>query len=234
MLGLGRGQVSVGVIPTVAPFLLPPALARCAREFPNVSVSVREDLTNSLLRQLAEGEIDLALLSLPVKGPELVAEPLLADHMLLAVPPKHHLWRQRRRAVLGDVARESFLLLKDGHCFRDDVLQLCKASRLNPHVTFEGGQFDTLVAMVAAGAGVTLLPEMARRRYRHAGVRLLDFLPPQPTRTIGVVRARDKFQTEAARAFLDVLKGTCAVRPADCAPPVVPHPNFSAPGRRSR
>jgi LysR family hydrogen peroxide-inducible transcriptional activator len=210
MLGLGRGRVSIGVIPTVAPFLLPPALARSAREFPKVSISVREDLTNSLLRQLAEGEIDLALLSLPVKGPEFVAEPLLADRMLLAVPSKHHLWRQRRRVALRDVARESFLLLKDGHCFRDDVLELCKASRMNPHVVFEGGQFDTLVAMVAAGAGVTLLPEMARRHYRHAGVRLLDFLPPQPARTIGVVRAKDKFQTEAARAFLDALTGACA------------------------
>lgn len=210
MLGLSRGQVSIGVIPTVAPFLLPPALARCAREFPKVSISVREDLTNSLLRQLAEGEIDLALLSLPVKGPEFVAEPLLTDRMLLAVPSKHPLWRQRRRAALPDVAHESFLLLKDGHCFRDDVLELCKASRMNPHVVFEGGQLETLVAMVAAGAGVTLLPEMARRHYRHAGVRMLDFLPPQPARTIGVVRAKNKFQTEAARAFLDALKGGCA------------------------
>jgi LysR family hydrogen peroxide-inducible transcriptional activator len=209
ILGVSRGQVSVGVIPTVAPFLLPRVLGRCAREFPKVSVSVREDLTNSLLRQLAEGEIDLALLSLPVKGPEFVAEPLLADRMLLAVPSKHHSWRQHRRVALRDVARESFLLLKDGHCFRNDVLELCKTSRLNPHVVFEGGQFDTLVAMVAAGAGVTLLPEMARRHYRHAGVHLLDFLPPQPARTIGVVRAKDKFQTEAARAFINVLKRAC-------------------------
>jgi LysR family hydrogen peroxide-inducible transcriptional activator len=107
------------------------------------------------------------------------------------------------------VARESFLLLKDGHCFRNDVLELCKTSRMNPHVVFEGGQFDTLVAMVATGAGVTLLPEMARRHYRHAGVHLLDFLPPQPARTIGVVRAKDKFQAKAARAFINVLKRAC-------------------------
>jgi LysR family transcriptional regulator, hydrogen peroxide-inducible genes activator len=210
MLGLGRGQVAVGVIPTIAPFLLPRALETCARQFPNISVAVREDLTSSLLLQLSEGEIDLAMLSLPVKGPEFVALPLLSDRMLLAVPPKHPLWRKRRRVALRDVAREPFLLLKDGHCFRDDVLQLCKVSRLNPQVVFEGGQFDTLVAMVAAGAGVTLLPEIARRHFRHAGVRLLEFLPPQPRRTIGVVRAKDKFQTEAARAFMAVLKQACA------------------------
>jgi len=75
-------------------------------------------------------------------------------------------------------------------------------------MVFEGGQFDTLVAMVASVAGVTLLPEMSRRHYRHARVRLLDFLAPQPMHTISVVKAKDKFQTEAARTFLRVLKGT--------------------------
>ena len=102
------------------------------------------------------------------------------------------------------------ILLKDGHCFREDVLQACKVSRLNPRVVFERRQSDTLVAMVAASAGVTLLPEMSRRHDRHAGVGLLDFLPPRPIRTIGVVKAKDKFQTEAARAFLSVLRGTSA------------------------
>ncbi|MGD0225337.1 MAG: LysR substrate-binding domain-containing protein [Terriglobia bacterium] len=206
MLGLARGHMAVGVIPTIAPFLLPQALARFARDFPTISISVREDLTHSLLAQLAEGEIDLAILSLPVKGPEFVAETLLPDRMLLAVSPRHHLWRKRQPVTLRDLTREPFLLLKEGHCFRDDVLQVCNVSRLNPHVVFEGGQFDTLVGMVAAGAGVTLLPEMSRRHYRHAGVRLLEFLEPQPTRTIGVVKAKDKFQTEAARAFLSVLR----------------------------
>lgn len=217
MLGLGRGQVLVGVIPTIAPFLLPQALARCARDFPAISISVREDLTHSLLAQLAEGELDMALLSLPVKRPEFLEEPILTDRMLLAVSPRHRLWRKRQPVTLRDLAREPFLLLKEGHCFRDDVLQVCKVTRLNPQVVFEGGQFDTLVAMVAAGAGVTLLPELSRRHFRHAGVRLLDFQAPQPTRTIGVVKAKDKFQTEAARTFLGVLKevgksGGCGTR----------------------
>ncbi len=208
MLGLGRGRVAVGAIPTIAPFLLPQALARCARDFPGISVSVREDLTHSLLAQLADGEIDLALLSLPVKRPEFREEPLVADRMLLAVSPRHPLWRKRQPVTLRDLSREPFLLLKDGHCFREDVLRLCQLSRLNPQVVFEGGQFDTLVAMVAAGAGVTLLPEMSRWHYRHAGVRLLEFREPQPARTIGVVKAKEKFQTEAARVFLSVLKDT--------------------------
>jgi LysR family hydrogen peroxide-inducible transcriptional activator len=207
MLGLARGRAVVGVIPTVAPFLLPKALTACAREYPKIAVSIREDLTHSLLLQLSEGEIDLALLSLPVKGPEFIAEPLLADRMLLAVPAQHRLCRRQRcRVAFSEVSKEPFLLLKDGHCFRDDVLQVCKVSRLNPHVVFEGGQFDTLVAMVSTGAGITLLPEMARGHYRHSGIQLLEFVPPQPTRTIGVVRSKNKFQTEAARSFTEVLR----------------------------
>ena len=174
-------------------------------------MSVQEDLTNSLVRRLCEGEIDLALLSLPLEKPGLIAEPLLKDRMLLAVPRGHWLARRAKtRVSLREVAGEPFLLLKDGHCFRDDVLRICKDLRVHPQVAFEGGQFDTLVAMAAAGAGVTLLPEMARRRYRQAGVKLLEFLPPQPTRTIGVARLKNKFLTPAARALLVIIRKNCA------------------------
>ncbi len=210
ILQVAHGQVNLGVIPTVAPFLLPRALAAYARAYPGITVRVAEDLTPALLRRLAEGEIDLALLSLPVKGPEYVAQPLVRDRMFLAVSRHHRLARRPgRRVTLREVAREPFLLLKDGHCFRDDVLQVCRLSRLNPRVAFEGGQFDTLVAMVAAGAGVTLLPEMTRAHYRHAAVRLLDFAPPVPVRTIGTVRLRGKFLTRATKAFMEVLKEAC-------------------------
>ncbi len=211
ILGVAHGRVAVGVIPTVAPFLLPGALTACARAYPGITVQVTEDLTQALLHRLSEGEIDLALLSLPVKGTEYVAMPLVKDRMLLAVPTRHALCRRRRRHVaLRELVHEPFLLLKDGHCFRDDVLQVCKLSRLNPHVAFEGGQFDTLVAMVAGGAGVTLLPEMSRSHYRHAGVRLLEFAPPEPVRTIGAVRLKGKFLMPATKAFVEVMQETCA------------------------
>jgi LysR family hydrogen peroxide-inducible transcriptional activator len=213
MLGLRRGSVSVGAIPTLAPYLLPPVLAAFARAWPGIAVNVREDLTNALLAQLVDGELDLALLSLPVRRPDVLGEPLFSEAMLLAVPTRHRLWRRGVwRVSLREVAQEPFLLLKDGHCFRDDVVQICKRSRLNPRVVFEGGQFDTLVAMVAAGAGITLLPEMARAHYRHAGVGLVELGPPQPTRTVGVVRVKHKFLTPAMQAFIEVLKGICASR----------------------
>lgn len=210
LMKLRVGSVCVGAIPTLAPYLLPHVLTAFARACPNITVNVREDLTNSLLRQLSDGELDLALLSLPVRGAEFITEALLDDPMLLAIPTRHRLWRSRRRRVsFREVADEPFMLLKDGHCFRDDVLQICKQSRLNPNVVFEGGQFDTLVAMVAAGAGITLLPEMSRQHYQRGGVGLLEFLPPQPTRTVGMVRSKYKFLTPATGAFIEVIKCTC-------------------------
>ncbi|MEJ2006894.1 MAG: LysR family transcriptional regulator substrate-binding protein [Acidobacteriota bacterium] len=165
------------------------------------------------MKGLAEGDLDLALLSLPVESPELIAERLLRERMLLAVPKGHPLCQRRRRVTLDEVAHEPFLLLKDGHCFRDDVLEVCKRAQLNPHVVFEGGQFDTLMAMVSAGAGVTLLPEMASHRYRNQeDTGLIEFAPPQPARTIGVVRARGKYLTPAAKVFIKTLHDLASAR----------------------
>jgi LysR family hydrogen peroxide-inducible transcriptional activator len=207
MLGAGHGEVSVGVIPTLAPFVLPRVLSLCANSFPQIAVSIREELTESLLHYLSQGELDLALMGRPGKRKELITEPLFEDRMLLAVPLRHRLWRRRPSYVaFREVAKEPFLLLKDGHCFHEDVLRVCQRSRLNPNVVFEGGQLDTLVAMVAAGAGVTLLPEIARAHYRNAGVGLLEFQPPSPTRVIAVVRPRHKFLTSSAQAFIEVIK----------------------------
>jgi LysR family hydrogen peroxide-inducible transcriptional activator len=236
MLGLHRGSVNLGAIPTLAPYLLPAVLASFGRAYPGIAVSMREGLTASLLAEVAAGELDLALLRLPVPGAEFVSESLVKEGMLLALPPRHRLSRRPSRQVtLDDLAEERFLLLKDGHCFREDVLQICKRCRVNPNVVFEGGQFDTLVAMVAAGAGVTLLPEMARRHYQHAGVGLVDFAPPRPTRTIGLVRAKDHFVTPAARAFIEHLRKSCGA-PASGTPAVGPARNGlrSSPRARER
>ena len=210
MLGLRRGRVNLGALPTLAPYLLPSILADFSQIYPGIAVNMREGLTSSLLADLAFGDLDLALVRLPVRGAEFVSEALLKEGMLLAVPRRHALSRQRRQAVtLEDVAEEPFLLLKDGHCFRDDVLEICKRCHLSPNIVFEGGQFDTLVAMVAAGAGVTLLPEMARRQYQHAGVRLIDLAPPSPTRTLGMARAKEKFLTPSTRVFMDYVRECC-------------------------
>ncbi len=204
---LRQGSVSLGVIPTIAPYLMPQIVREFSSACPHVQLKVTEGLTHSLLGQLAEGELDSALLSLPTTEPDAIAEPVIEDRMLLAVPAGHRMWRQRRRRIsFRDVADEPFLLLKEGHCFRNDFLNLCRDSRVNPHVVFEGGQFETLVAMVAAGFGITVLPAMGRARFEVARVGLLDFAPPEPHRTIGVVRWKGKYVTPAARALSEAIR----------------------------
>ena len=204
--GLRRGSVSLGAIPTLAPFLLPRILKAFAASCPGITVKVQEDLTASLLARLSEGELDLALLTLPIRGHEFAARPLLDDRMLLAVPASHAVWKQRpRRVTFREVANEPLLLLKDGHCFRDDVLKICKRGRANPNVVFEGGQFDTLISLVASGAGITLIPEMAREHYRRSGIGLVEFQPPEPHRTVGIVRAKDKFVAPGSQALIEVI-----------------------------
>ncbi|MGH9344329.1 MAG: LysR substrate-binding domain-containing protein [Terriglobia bacterium] len=205
--GLRRGRVSLGVIPTVAPYLLPSLLRAFRAAGPSITTTIWEDLTSSLTARLAGGDLDLALLSLPLPYPEFVAEATLSDRMLLALPARHRLLRQRpRRVGFDEVAEEPFLLLKDGHCFRDDVLNLCKRSHLTLNIVFEAGQFDTLLAMVAAGLGITLLPEMGRARFKHSGVRLVELEEPEPRRTVGLVRWRAKFLSPAARLLIDLTR----------------------------
>lgn len=209
--GLRRGSVTLGAIPTVAPYLLPSLLSAFRSAGPLITTNICEDLTSSVMARLASGELDLALLSLPLPSSEFVAEAALSDRMLLALPARHHLLRSKPgRVGFDEVAKEPFLLLKDGHCFRDDVLDLCKRERMNLNIVFEGGQFDTLLALVAAGLGVTLLPEMGRARFRRSGVRLVELKKPEPRRTIGLVRWRAKFLSPAARLLIEMAQKTFA------------------------
>ena len=215
LLGLRRGSLFVGAIPTVAPYYLPAALQAYARSYPEIQVNVREDLTASLLNYLRDGELDLALMSLPVDGTDLIAAALKIEKLFLVVPSSSPKWRHRDgRVAIRDIAEEPIMLLKDGHCFRDDILEICKKARISPKVAFEGGQFDTLAAMVAAGFGITLLPDMARSHYKRAGTRFVEFAESPPVRTIGWVRLKEKLLGPSARAFIATLEKTLVVNAA--------------------
>jgi LysR substrate binding domain len=140
-------------------------------------------------------------------GADLAAEVLLKEQMVLVAPANSPVRQQRKgRVSMGEIDGLRLLLLKDGHCFRDAILEICKKTHMNLEVAFEGGQFDTLVGMVGAGFGVTLLPQMARSHYSDAGVKFLEFKPPKLQRTVGWVRLKDKMLNPGARAFVEVLK----------------------------
>src|SRR5712671_6745023 len=204
------GQVAVGVIPTVAPYFLPRVLAAFSKRFTESAVTVVEEITPVLLERLRAGAIDVAILALPVRGHEFETTPLLTERLFAALPKNHKL-AKRRSLVLKDLRSEPFLLLRDGHCFRDTAVAACDRARLHPQIVFESGQFSSLLSMVGAGMGVSIVPEMAiEKKSQCHYVRIAD---EQAVRTIGTVVLRGRSLARAHHAFLFHLRAVPPVRP---------------------
>jgi LysR family transcriptional regulator, hydrogen peroxide-inducible genes activator len=198
------GSVSVGVIPTIAPYFLPPVLASFSRKYPQLRVTVMEEITPLLLERLRAGTLDLAIVALPlqVRGHEFESFPL-KDEKLYAVLPRQHALRKRRSISLGDLEDDSFLLLRDGHCFRETAVAACKRARLNPRIVFESGQFSSILSMVSAGLGVSIVPAMAVEK--RPGCYFIPLGDERATRTVGAVTLHGRSLTRASEAFLDHL-----------------------------
>lgn len=200
------GPVTVGVIPTVAPYFLPPHLTAFSRKYPQVRLTVVEEITPILLDRLRAGTIDVAVLALPLRGHEFEAVPLLTERLFAALPKKHKL-NSRSSLSLKDLRAEPFLLLRDGHCFRDTAVAACDRARLHPQIVFESGQFSSLLSMVTAGMGVSIVPEMAiDKKSQCRYVRIDD---EKAVRTIGAVTLRGRSLTRAHNAFLSLLRASC-------------------------
>jgi LysR family hydrogen peroxide-inducible transcriptional activator len=197
------GPLCVGVIPTIAPYFLPPQLTSFTRQFPQAQLTVVEDITPVLLDRLRAGTVDVAILALPIRGHEFDAFALLTERLFAALPRKHALAR-RSHLSLKDLRKEPFLLLRDGHCFRDTAVAACDRARLHPQVIFESGQFSSILSMVATGMGVSIVPEMAvEKSTRCRYVRIAD---DQATRTIGAIVLHGRSLTRLHHAFLTHLR----------------------------
>ncbi|HXF26048.1 MAG TPA: LysR family transcriptional regulator [Bryobacteraceae bacterium] len=203
MSGKDKGEISIGAIPTVAPYLLPTVLSTFSRQHAGIAVNVIEDTTPVLLQQLHAGSVDLIVTALPLEGVDLLSIKLLEEPFFLVVPQSHPLAR-RKIIKLEDIPRKSrFLLLKEGHCFRDSTIAACKKSRIVPNVVFESGQFATILAMVASGMGISAVPKMAVQPAR--GCRFIRLANNGATRVLGATMLGRHFQTRAQRVFLQHL-----------------------------
>lgn len=179
------GRMRIGVIPTVAPYLLPAILRNVATQFPRLDMHVRETLTEKLIQELSEGRLDAAIVALPVSEPWLTETPLFSENMVLARPAAD---AEKPVPCTEDLAEMRLLLLEEGHCFRDQALSFCSFQKTRAREGLEGSSLSTLVQMVEAGLGVTLIPEMAVPvETRGAAVSIARFPDPQPGRTIGMV-----------------------------------------------
>jgi LysR family hydrogen peroxide-inducible transcriptional activator len=179
------GALRLGVIPTLAPYLLPRILPGLRDRYPQLQLFLREEFTHVLVERLSTGEIDAVLLALPVGG-DFESQLLFNDDFFLAVPQDHAL-AKRKRVSEEDLAGEEVLLLEDGHCLRDQALTLCGRAGARESSRMRATSLGTLTQMVAGGIGMTLLPEVALEvEGRSGGLHVMPFTHPRPHREIGL------------------------------------------------
>jgi len=180
------GSLRLGVIPSVAPYLLPPILPLLRERYPDLELHVRETQTQPLTEELLEGKLDVLLLALPIKHPDIETIGLFDDRFVLAMQKSQQM-SGRVRATKDLLERERLLLLEEGHCLRDQALTYCNLQQVTAVNTFGASSLSTIVEMVAAGYGITLLPEIClsvEGRGRQLG--LIRFVDPEPFRTLGL------------------------------------------------
>jgi LysR family hydrogen peroxide-inducible transcriptional activator len=194
-----RGSVVAGVIPTIAPYLMPGYAARFMKQYPEARLRIVEETTPVLVESLRNLSIDLAVLALPLRHKEFELFPLRAEP-LFAVLPKDHPRAGAKSLAIKDLRGETFVMLRDGHCFRGLSIAACARARVTPRIAFESDQFSSLLGMVAAGVGVTLVPEMAiDRGVECCYIRLND---ARATRTIVAAVLRGRSFNRVQKAFL--------------------------------
>lgn len=207
------GILRLGVIPTVAPYILPPLLPLLRETFPDLELHVRETQTHQLTEELLDGKLDVILLALPVKLSDIESCALFEDRFLLALPKTRKV-SGKLRATKELIEQERLLLLEEGHCLRDQALSYCHLQQVTAVNTFGASSLSTIIELVAAGFGITLLPEISLAlEGRGRDLTLLRFSEPEPSRRIGLVWRG----TSPRRADFEAL-GQAIVRAAEQGP----------------
>ena len=202
------GRVRLGIFPTLAPYLLPHVVPRLRARFPRLELLLAEDKTEVVLKQLREGRLDAGVLALPQHDPSLHVEFLFEEPFVLATPAAHRLTQAAHELQLRDLAGEHLLLLEDGHCLRDQALDVCAHAGAGEHDGFRATSLETLRQMVAAGVGITLLPTLAVKPpvAEPDGLSVLRFATPPPSRRIGMVWRKSSAMAVVLGKIADTLR----------------------------
>lgn len=199
-------RLRLGVIPTIAPYLLPHLIGRLTKTYAGIDINVRETLTEKLIQDLLNGRLDTAIVALPVSEPSLQEMPLFEEAFVLIRPGADH---DKPVPDVVDLRAQRLLLLEEGHCFRDQALDFCDIRSAAPKDGLDGSSLSTLVQMVAAGLGVTLVPEMAVPvETRAASVAVARFAKPEPTRTIGMIWRKTSPLAEQLADIAGIVQAT--------------------------
>jgi len=196
------GRLAIGAIPTIMPYWVAPRIADFRARYPEVEVQLVENITARLVEALQTGDLDVAVLGLPISFPDIICSELFREELLFVVPPSHPL------AALPSIdplrlSGEHLLVLREGHCFRKDALAVCRRGLREPGTVFESDQFSSVFALVASGFGITVAPRMAIQEAigcRHVPI------TGSPTRRIGYAQIRRPYVPPAQKAFIAWLK----------------------------
>ena len=203
--GVLSGTLRLGVIPSVAPYLLPPLLPLLRKKYPDLELHVRETQTQPLTEELVEGKLDVLLLALPLKHADIETLPIFNDRFLLALPKSKKL-PGRVRATKELVEGDRLLLLEEGHCLRDQALTYCSLQQADAVNTFGASSLSTIVEMVSAGLGITLLPEICVGvEGRRSDLTLIRFADPEPSRSLGLAWRRSSPRREDFQALAELV-----------------------------
>lgn len=203
--GLASGTLTIGAIPTIAPFLLPGVLANLSKTCPAVEPRIIEDVTDRLVERVESGELDVAILSHHAGSRTLHVEAIAREALLLMLPATHKL-AKKKSASWSALAGERFLVLHEMHCLSGQVTQVCARQRVRPPVVMRGAQLATIAAMVRAGLGVSIVPQMMRDRDSDQRDVYLPFADHPPARDICVAWSLLRYRTNASRRLVELLR----------------------------
>ena len=206
-------RITVGAVPTVAPYLVAPLIERCRETHPNLQVNMREDFRSDLTRAVLEGELDLAVVTMPIRDHRLSVEPLMIEPLLLVVGKGHPLVG-RSEITAHDLAEETFVTMGDSSTLAAQIRSFCGDHNFAPKIGYRCAQVATLKLFVAMGAGISILPQVARMPSDRDTLAYLRLTDSFPTRELAVIRHLQRYQSRGAEQFLTLLRDHARIESA--------------------
>ena len=197
-----KGEIRIGAFPTVASYFLPNFVKNIHKKFPHLKIFLIESKSNELITKLKSGEIDFCLLAMPIKDDNLIGEKIFSEKFLLATP-KGHPFSKKSKIQIKELRKQELMLLEDGHCMRDQALEICSMVKAFENQDFKATSLETLRQMVANGTGITLMPEIAvRSDDKISYVKIFN----APFRTIGIYYRKSSVQKNLIKEIIKLTK----------------------------
>jgi LysR family hydrogen peroxide-inducible transcriptional activator len=212
MDGQVRGKILLGALPTIAPYFLPEIIRLFREKYPGTELILHEQTTDQLVRKLEENEIDLALISDVANNADIQIEPLFSEELLLCLPVDHPLVHEKS-VVAADLHQEKFILMHESHCLGGQAQQFCHSKGFKPRISCRSAQVGTVLAMVKAGLGISLIPEMAREHGPEEGIVYRSLDGARPKRAIALAISSQRKPSRGIVELSKFIRDSCGPRP---------------------